>query len=107
LLDIAAKAKQTPAYILDKMRGRSIWVQHDNGVLARYCHMGELSKGLTIGSKVKTGDVLGKVGNSGTSQGALEADGDLHLHLDILLYGELFWQNLSKKEIRDVLTNIF
>jgi murein DD-endopeptidase MepM/ murein hydrolase activator NlpD len=107
LLDTAAKAPQTPVYILDKMRGRSIWVQYERGLLVRYAHLGSVHPDLKIGAKVARGQVLGTVGNSGTDQGALGLDGDLHLHMDMLLYGELFWQYLPKADVRTVLTNIF
>ncbi len=107
LLAIAADAKQTPAYILDKMRGRSVWVQYEKGIMVRYCHMGELNPALRIGFELKRGEWIGNVGNSGTDEGASGGDGELHLHMDVLLYGELFWEHLSKNEIRSLLAKIF
>lgn len=48
-----------------------------------YAHMrsGSFSEGLKIGSVVKTGDVLGAVGNTGTSTGP-------HLHFELKINGE-------------------
>jgi murein DD-endopeptidase MepM/ murein hydrolase activator NlpD len=107
LLEVSARAKITPTYILDKLRGRSVWVQYEKGLLIRYAHMGTLNPALKIGSTVEVGEWVGNVGNSGTDQGALNTDGDLHLHMDMLLYGELFWQHLSRADIRLILGKIF
>ncbi len=106
-LKIAKQSKQTPAYILDRLRGRTVWVQHEKGVLVRYAHLSKVNPGLKIGSAVKTGDWLGNVGNSGTSSGVAGSNEDLHLHMDILIYEQMFWQHLSKAQIRFVLSQVF
>ncbi|MBA4494307.1 peptidoglycan DD-metalloendopeptidase family protein [Paenactinomyces guangxiensis] len=98
---------QTPAYILDKLRGRSVWVQYDKGVLARYVHLDRISKEVKVGQKVKTGQLIGYVGNSGTSDGAKGNNRGLHLHLDILIYGDWFWKNYSMAERREILEQVF
>jgi murein DD-endopeptidase MepM/ murein hydrolase activator NlpD len=108
LLRTAAKSQKTPEYILDKMRGRSVWIQFDKGVLARYVHLDKIATNLKAGEKVKQGDLVGYVGNSGTSNGSKgNEDEDLHLHLDILIYGELFWKNYSMDERREILEHVF
>jgi murein DD-endopeptidase MepM/ murein hydrolase activator NlpD len=98
---------QTPMYILDKLRGRTVWIQFENGVMARYCHLSRISDTLKVGGKVHTGDVLGYVGNSGTSDGVLKNSQGLHLHLDILIHGQWVWGKYTVKERRMILESVF
>jgi len=107
LLGISARAKQTPVFILDKMRGRSVWVQYEKGVLVRYAHLDSVNKKLSIGSALTVGSVIGTVGNSGTSSGVAGNNEDLHLHMDVLINNELFWKYLKRPQIREVLANVF
>jgi murein DD-endopeptidase MepM/ murein hydrolase activator NlpD len=98
---------QTPEDILDRMRGRSVWIQHDKGLMARYVHLERIDPHVQVGQKIKAGDIIGYVGNSGTSDGAKGNDEGLHLHLDLFLYGEWFWKQYSLKERRMILEGVF
>ncbi len=61
----------------------SVLLVMDNGVIANYAHLKKGSVAVEIGQKVKAGDVLGRIGNSGAS-GAPH----LHFHLtDFSGYG--------------------
>ncbi len=106
-LVLSAQSSHTPIYILDKLRGRSVWVQYDKGVMVRYAHLSKVEPGLTVGQAVSAGDVIGYVGNSGTSYGVEGSLGGLHLHSDILIYGRLFWEYLNAEEVPDVLEQLF
>ncbi|MCF6093683.1 M23 family metallopeptidase [Microaerobacter geothermalis] len=108
--DLLKQSKQsvsTPLYILDKLRGRSVWVQYENGVLVRYIHLSRIEDGIEVGKRVARGERLGYVGNSGTSNGVEGSREGFHLQTDILIYGELFWKYLDYKEIRSVLSRLF
>lgn len=98
---------QTTSYILDKLRGRTVWVQFANGVMARYCHLSRIPQQIKAGSIVKPGDIVGYVGNSGTSDGALHDNKGLHLHLDIFVYGQWLWGKYSIAERRMILEDVF
>ncbi|WP_174615272.1 peptidoglycan DD-metalloendopeptidase family protein [Virgibacillus ihumii] len=54
-------------------------IKHDNGMVTHYAHMKE--KGVPVGTKVEAGDVIGRVGSTGSSTGA-------HLHFEIIINGE-------------------
>jgi murein DD-endopeptidase MepM/ murein hydrolase activator NlpD len=97
---------QTPQYILDKMRGRSVWIQHEKGVLSRYCHLSRIHGDITVGKKVKKGEVVGYVGNSGTSDGAKRSNSGMHLHLDLFIYGEWLWDDFTPAERRHILQSV-
>lgn len=108
LLSVGVKNdKQTPAYILDKLRGRSVWIQYDNGVLARYVHLDRISDEIKVGQTIRTGELIGYVGNSGTSDGALGNNNGLHLHLDLFIYGKWFWEDYSMDERLYILEQVF
>lgn len=81
--DIAA-ATGTPIYAacdgtvikssFDKWNGYHIKIQHDNEIMTVYCHCSELC--VKEGDFVRAGDVIGKVGSTGSSTGP-------HLHFEL------------------------
>ena len=95
LLSDAKNYQITPRRTLDLMRGRQVWVQTDNQVLIRYAHLSSVASELSIGDKVSTDTILGKVGNSGTKNGSLGTDRDMHAHTDVLVCGELFYEKFN------------
>ncbi|PTM59306.1 M23 family metallopeptidase [Desmospora activa] len=108
LLEIAARHQgQTPAHIFDKMRGRTVWIQHKNGVLTRYAHLDRVSPNLQLGDEVKRGDRVGYVGNSGTRDGVKGNDRGLHLHFDILIDDRWIWEPYTPAERRQILEGVF
>ncbi len=107
ILGIAANSDHTPQYILDKLRGRTVWIQYDNGVMVRYAHLSRIAENIKVGAIVNSGDTIGYVGNSGTSYGVEENDVGLHLHSDILIYNNLFWEHFDNNQIRLILETLF
>lgn len=65
----------TPEAILDRLRGRQVWIDHGYGVVTRYAHLQSVEL-LSVGSIIEQGTVIGHVGNSGTKAGP-------HLHIEI------------------------
>jgi murein DD-endopeptidase MepM/ murein hydrolase activator NlpD len=49
--------------------GKMIELRHGDGITTRYGHMSQYKKGLSVGSSVKRGDVIGYVGSTGRSTG--------------------------------------
>lgn len=107
LLEEAANKKNTSQETLDKLRGRQVWIQSENGVLVHYAHLDSVNENLKVGDRVQTEDWIGKVGNSGTSNGALGTNEDLHLHSDILVCGKNFWEYGNINEMNLSLIEIF
>lgn len=106
-LSQARSHQDSPEYILDKLRGRSVWIQHGKGVLIRYVHLDRIPDKLQVGKNIKSRELLGYIGNSGTSDGVKRSKKGLHLHIDILIYGQWFWENYTLKETKFILQNIF
>ena len=57
--------------------GKQVRIRHANGVVTSYSH---LSKIVVTGGRVDAGDVIGKVGTTGSSTGP-------HLHFEVLIGG--------------------
>jgi murein DD-endopeptidase MepM/ murein hydrolase activator NlpD len=64
----------------DSGYGRRIEVQHTNGYVTAYSHMSGFGKGISPGVRVKQGQVIGYVGNTGLSTGP-------HLHYEVIING--------------------
>ncbi len=56
--------------------GKLIEIQHDSSYMTRYAHLGGFAKGITNGTKVKKGQVIGFVGSTGRTTGP-------HLHFEL------------------------
>ncbi|MBM7659528.1 murein DD-endopeptidase MepM/ murein hydrolase activator NlpD [Bacillus mesophilus] len=106
-LSIASNTEVTPEFILDKLRGKQVWVYYPNGILARFAHLDRVAEDLSVGDNVTNETVIGYVGNSGTSGEVLKNSTEYHLHLDLLIYNELFWEGLGNEEVITILTTVF
>ncbi len=60
------------------IRGNAVVIDHGWGVLTGYWHLSSIE--VTVGQEVRTGDIIGRVGNTGLSTGA-------HLHWEVWVGG--------------------
>lgn len=100
LLRICAESENTPEDILDKLRGRQIWLAHPHGVITRYAHLSEVAEYLQEGDMVEAGDFIGTIGNSGTGEGAEGSSANYHLHFEIWIGNSYLGEGLSPQETR-------
>jgi murein DD-endopeptidase MepM/ murein hydrolase activator NlpD len=106
-LEKAAEVGFTPEYILDRLRGMQVWVQYQDGVMIRFAHLDSIPDELELGEKVDEETVIGYVGNTGTSDSLNGGDGGLHLHKDLLINGELFWEPYDLEETAAILYDLW
>ncbi|WP_088104948.1 M23 family metallopeptidase [Halalkalibacter urbisdiaboli] len=107
-LMLTSEIGETPEYIFDRLRGRQVWVQYPHGVMNRFAHLDSIPEDIKVGDRVNSETIIGYVGNSGTSDAVNNKEtAGLHLHQDLLIYGELFWKPLSQEEVREVLVQIW
>jgi hypothetical protein len=60
--------------------GRRIEIQHLNGYVTTYSHLSGFARGIQPGAKVRQGQIIGFVGNTGLSTGP-------HLHYEVMING--------------------
>ncbi len=60
--------------------GRRVEIQHLNGYVTTYSHMSGFARGIQEGAKVRQGQIIGYVGNTGLSTGP-------HLHYEVAING--------------------
>jgi murein DD-endopeptidase MepM/ murein hydrolase activator NlpD len=60
--------------------GRRIEIQHLNGYVTTYSHLSGFARGIQEGQKVRQGQIIGYVGNTGLSTGP-------HLHYEVAING--------------------
>jgi murein DD-endopeptidase MepM/ murein hydrolase activator NlpD len=88
---------------LQLLRGRQVALVHTNGVVTRYCHLSSISPALSFtNNKVKRGQVIGFVGNSGTLDGARGNKNNARLLFEIWLENEaqFFGAGLTPASLR-------
>ena len=100
LLTSSAQQGFTDAAVLDRLRGRQVWVDHGDGVITRYCHLLSIEAGVAEGMVVAAGQVVGRVGNSGTPEGVSDTTLENHLHFEIRVGDSYLGQGLSAAETR-------
>lgn len=89
MLDVCATHGDTPGSIYRLLVGRHVIVNcgilNGHYVEMHYNHLSWVPEGLKTGDRVEAGDLLGRVGNSGTSNGARGTHEDAHLDFQITI----------------------
>lgn len=107
MLARAQEAGYTPPEILDKLRGRQIWIDLGDDIVVRYCHLSRIAEGLEVGQEVKQGSIIGYAGNSGTPEAQAGPEVGVHLHLEVRLGDGYLGQYLRPSEAKEWLAQIF
>ncbi|MGQ9572965.1 MAG: M23 family metallopeptidase [Dehalococcoidia bacterium] len=100
LLNSSLEQGHTDPAVLDRLRGRQVWLDHGNGIVTRYAHLLAVEAGITKGMVVRAGQVVGYVGNSGTPEGVSDPNLENHLHFEIRVGDGYLGQGLPLAETR-------
>ncbi len=92
---------------LDGFRGRQVWIQHENGMVSRYVHLGGIEPNVVEGARVERGQLIAQVGNSGSPGSIAGINEDAHLHFELWLNEHYLGQSLRPIEVREWLERIF
>ena len=113
VLDIAAVLGATPTFTLVMLYGNYVVVDHGiidgvGHVASLYAHMEAVSPTLRVGQRVTAGDLLGRVGNTGTTYAAAgNANRSVHLHWELHINGRYLGEGLSRSDTRTVYAALF
>lgn len=92
---------------LDKFRGRQVWIDHGNGIVTRYSHLDGMPRSIQVGVRVKQGDTIGYVGDSGTPESASNPDYEIHLHFEIRIGDSYLGAGLDPQQTREAYEAVF
>ncbi|MGL4609157.1 MAG: ankyrin repeat domain-containing protein [Trueperaceae bacterium] len=107
VIEVSKRSLNTPPEMLDKLRGRQVWVEHAGGYVSRYAHLASIPSTLTIGSRIKQGDIVGETGNSGTLEAANNTQDDPHPHVEIWKGEDYLGHTLERQQIYDLAKQVF
>ncbi len=105
----AAKNSQiTPPEILDKLRGRQVWIEHAGGFISRYAHLSAIPGDIVVGVQVAQGQKIGETGNSGTLEASQGTQDGPHPHVEIWKGNETYLgKGLEPDQIWDLAAQVF
>ena len=93
--------------ILDKLRGRQVWIEHAGGIVTRYAHLNQIAAGIGVGVHVSRGQLIGHPGESGQRESYAAPDTDIHLHFEIRVGDGWLGEGLAPLEARDLYLRAF
>jgi murein DD-endopeptidase MepM/ murein hydrolase activator NlpD len=106
IIRISKEEAITPPEILDMLRGRQVWIEHQNGIITRYAHLDSVAAEVVVGDEVEKGQEIGTVGDSGSKSGVagrtLSASGAPHLHFEIWQGSSFLGQGLTPDQVRHI-----
>jgi murein DD-endopeptidase MepM/ murein hydrolase activator NlpD len=103
---IAAGHADDPG-ILDRFRGRQVWIDHGKGIVTRYAHTSDVAANLHVGDHVDAGEVIAFVGDSGTPESISNPDTELHLHFELRAGDNFLGKGLPPDDVRALYTHLF
>ncbi len=106
-LDAAAAAGFQGEEILDRFRGRQIWIDHGADIVSRYAHLGAIAAGIQVGQTVEAGQIVGFTGESGTPESVQAPGTDVHLHFEIRVGDGYLGQGLPIAQARALYLEAF
>lgn len=108
LIAEAARGLDTPPDILDRLRGRQVWMRHAGGFVTRYAHLASVAESVAVGAKVRQGDIIGTTGNSGTLEAAQGTKDDPHPHVEVWSANDVFLgSTLQPEQIWNLAAQVF
>ena len=118
VLDDAKILGRTPSDIFAHLLlGQAVYIDHGFDLVPGYrtvtiyAHKSHINSSITIGSTVRSGEVIGHSGNTGTKDSTLKKKTGAHLHWEMILQnktGEYYLgQGLESDSLSVLFQNIF
>jgi murein DD-endopeptidase MepM/ murein hydrolase activator NlpD len=97
----------TPPELLDKLRGRQVWIEHPGGFVSRYAHLSTIEAGVQVGARVAQGAIIAATGNSGTIEAVEGTEDDPHPHVEIWRPETYLGSGMDQLEIYELAGQVF
>lgn len=108
LIAASLNSSITPEEILDKLRGRQVWIEHAGGFVSRYAHLSAIPADVVEGVQVMQGQKIGETGNSGTLEASQGTQDGPHPHVEIWKGNETYLgKGLEPDQIWDLASQVF
>ncbi len=102
----SAQLGYTSPEAADFFGGRQVWIDYGGGIEMRYLHLSSIDPSVQIGATVERGQIIARVGNSGSPGMLVSEDEDAHLHFEIRIDEGYVGQYLRPIEARAWLRRI-
>ena len=106
-LRLARDSLDTEVDVIDRLRGRQVWIRHAGGFISRYAHLASIPTSLVTGQEVAQGQVIGKTGNSGTIEAVQGTQDDPHPHVELWNGDDYLGRDLEPEEIYQLAQQVF
>jgi murein DD-endopeptidase MepM/ murein hydrolase activator NlpD len=93
--------------VLDLFRGRQVWIDHGDGIVTRYAHLGSIAPGVRQGVRVAQGETIAGVGDSGTPESLSSPGTEIHLHFEVRVGDSYLGAGLPPEEVRALYQGLF
>lgn len=93
--------------VVDLFRGRQVWIDHGNGVVTRYAHLGGIPADIVEGTPVEPGRIVGLIGDSGTPESISSPGLEAHLHWELRAGDTYLGQGLPPEEVKAIYEALF
>lgn len=118
MLESSAKVGNTPSDIFNSiLLGKAVFLDHGFNlvpgfrVISIYAHLSHIEKKIKPGYIMKSGELMGKSGNTGMRESTLGSKSGSHLHWEMILQKDkdeiYLGRNLENPELYNMLTRIF
>ena len=118
MLESSAKVGNTPSDIFNSiLLGKAVFLDHGFDlipgfrVISIYAHLSHIDKKIKPGYVMKSGEFMGKSGNTGMRESTLGSKSGSHLHWEMILQKDkdeiYLGRNLENPELFNMLTRIF
>lgn len=104
---IAAGEDPNAFEFLDMFRGRQVWIDHGDGIVTRYAHLGSIAPGIIEGQRVAAGTPLGTAGDSGTPESLSNPGQETHLHFEVRTADTYLGVGLAADDVRASYERLF
>jgi murein DD-endopeptidase MepM/ murein hydrolase activator NlpD len=99
--------KNPRTFVMRSFGGIQIWIDHGNGIITTYNHLSRIDPDIKVGRRVKRGQQIGFVGNSGLLGEAEGKDYGMHLHFEIWVDSQYLGYGMPFEQVKKYITWIF